>query len=97
MEMETTPLKMEVKVDPEFLRMIGTKLEKIEESLIGLKAIKPPEYYTPNEFIKKTGISRWQLSMFQNAGLIKINRVGRKVYINESELARYFAGEITLK
>jgi hypothetical protein len=97
MEMETTPLKMEVKVDPEFLRMIGTKLEKIEESLIGLKAISPPEFYTPNEFIKKTGISRWQLNAFQGAGLIRIKKIGRKVYIPEAELARYFAGEITLK
>jgi hypothetical protein len=97
MQLEKTPVTTEVRINTDFLDMIGTRLERIEKSLVGIGALKPQEFLSPGEFCKAAKISRWQFDMLKGSGSLQTKKVGRKVYVSSQQLQRYFNGEITIK
>ncbi len=83
-------------VPEEFLNRFDSRLGKIEGALQKINALERPEEFTPKEFMSRIKISRSQLEIFMNLGLIKYKKIGRKIYIPDTEVERYFAGEIKL-
>lgn len=76
-----------------FNQLIQTQ-ERILKALEGLKLTAPAEFLTTQEFMDETKISRWKMDALRADGKLRVIQRGRKLYINRSEVTRYFAGEM---
>lgn len=86
-----------IQVDDDFEKRIEENFKEIKGALKKIGVMEPPEFLTPDEFMRKTKSGRWLVNSLISDGRIKYNRVGRKIFIPYSEVGRYFAGELTIQ
>lgn len=90
-------IKQVTEVPAEFISQLTTTLDQIKRGLENMGGIQRAEYLTLPEYMARVKVSRWKTDMLIKQGLLKYKRVGRKIYIPESEVGRFFAGELDLK
>ena len=89
-------IKNVTELDSEFVTRLDNRLEKIEGALQNFKLLEKPEFLTSEEFMSRIKVSRWKLDILISQGILKHRKIGRKLYINASEVDRYFAGEMKI-
>jgi hypothetical protein len=89
-------IKQVTEIDTELLTRLDDNLAEIRRGLENLKAIQRPEYLTREEFMAKVKIRVWKFNMLKDQGVLQYKKIGKKIYVHESEIGRYFDGKMTL-
>lgn len=86
-------------VDKDLLEGIREDLSHLKKSLQHLKVIEPKTdgYLTADEFMKAIKVSRWKFNFLVRSGALKWIKRGRKFYVAQTEVQRYFNGELEVK
>jgi hypothetical protein len=87
-------IKQVTEIDSAFLSKLDSSLEEIKRGLKNMNAIPEKEYLTANEFMDKIKISRWKFDLFIKDGVLEYRKIGRKYYVPQSQVVKYFAGEM---
>lgn len=87
-------IKHVTEVDSEFINRLDSKLERIERALENHKMIPQKNMLTSDEFMARIKMSRWKFRWLLSEGKMKFKKIGRKYFIPESEVSRFFDGEL---
>jgi len=87
-------IKQVVEIPAEDLKELKESQTKILSALEAMKIIKPPEYYTSEQFRDKTHMGTTQFWDLVKEGKLKCKKIGRKLFVDAGEVTRFFAGEI---
>lgn len=96
-ETESTPIVRLVEFPSERLERLEASNNKILEALQGLSLVKEPDHLTVPEFLEKCKISRWTFDRLRNTTDLEIIKLGRKYYIPNTEVSRYFKNAFNKK
>lgn len=89
-------MKTVVEIDPELLSRIDNSLLEIRRGLQNANFVPNEEFLTSDEFMEKIKVSRWKFDLLIRSGRLQFKKIGRKYYIPLNQVARYFAGELSL-
>jgi hypothetical protein len=70
---------------------------KLQEVLLTIKSIAPiqdgPRMLTTNEVMDRLKIGRWKFDQLIADNILEYVRKGRKIYVFEASIQKYFTGE----
>jgi hypothetical protein len=89
-------MKTVIEVDQEFLCRLESNIQAIRQGMEKMSLVTPQAYLSPNEFCAQIKSSRWKVNMLLRTGVLKYKKIGRKIYIPQDQVGKYFAGELTL-
>jgi excisionase family DNA binding protein len=88
-------MKTVIEIPAEDFQTIKDGQAKILNALESMRAIKPPEFLTTEEFREQTKTGKTWLFEKIRSGKIRSKHIGRRWYIPLDEVQRFFRGEIT--
>lgn len=91
--METTSVKQIIELPSEKFDEFINNQERILGALENLKVIPRPEFLTASEFMVQAKIGRWKFNQLRESNRIRVIQRGKKLYVPESEVNRYFLEE----
>ncbi|SMD32564.1 hypothetical protein SAMN04488029_0911 [Reichenbachiella faecimaris] len=91
--MEGSSVKQIIELPSERFEEFIENQNKILGALENLKMVPRPEFLTASEFMFQAKIGRWKFDQLRDQNRIKVIRRGKKLYVPESEVNRYFLEE----
>lgn len=88
--MSATKIPTIVMVPENVLKDIQEKQDKILTALQNIKIAPTDPFITAEEFMQRVRIGRTKFNDLRAANLIKTFKKGKKIYLSESEVNRYF-------
>jgi hypothetical protein len=82
------------------LKSIDSKFDTVISALSNLDILSRPrieeKYITTSEWMARCKVSRWKYDVLRSKNLLRGKTIGRKFYVEISEVERFFAGELKL-
>lgn len=90
-------IKTVIEIDQDALMRLESNIEAIRRGLENINLVPPASFLTPAEFRSQIKASKWTVHMMLRSGQLEYKKIGRKVFIPQNQVAKYFAGGINLR